>query len=165
MNKTISLFTLLLLVLLSCNDNNQKVTASVEELTQTMLEDPAAIEYYTALYTSLNMFRDGNFPFSEYQSLVIAAEGNHCNIKKEAFNGNINMENFSKHKCFISKITPAFNDKYPMLKDLEINEKKQIALVMYNSINLPTDIEARKVKALDSFNQLSDEEKKIKSNY
>ncbi len=163
MKKTIIYFTLVLLTLASCREDKQEVTTRVdlEKLTNSMLEDPIAIEYYTAVLTSFTMISEGDFTVSEYHSIAEKADKNHCNINKEAFNGNVDMENFSKQKCFISKITPAFRKKYPVLKELNEDERLQISKAMTYSINPPIDIEARKRKTQERFNQLSAEEKKI----
>jgi len=151
------------LMFISCSENNQDdETFNLKEQSELMQQDQVAMDYFEAISLSFKVANESDMGISglrTYQNILEREGGDHCNIKMESFNGNIDLEKYAEVKCYLAKVEKKFRDKYPHLKDMKKSDKAKLFTPLIKSIPLDIDMEIMKKKGEAYYEKLSEEEK------
>lgn len=100
-----------------------------------MLEDPIVADYFSNFTKSMSLSQDENIDVKKYYSILEKEKSTHCNINKEAFEGNLYMEKFAEAKCNHSIKKKKFTDKYTDIKNLNEKDKKELYVYILKQVN------------------------------
>ena len=153
----------LLFIFSSCNQESQERNAiNLTEQSELMMQDPVVTEYFSTMAAMFNLSREGDFTNTSYYAILTKENGDHCSIKKEAFDGNIDMENFAKIKCNLSSLGKKYREKYPEIRKMSRKDKAILLGPIRRKTAMAMTVDPKEAiaHAEKYYNQLSEKEKK-----
>jgi len=125
--KNISLNLLLIFsfCILSCNQDEN--LSSISEKITILEQDPITNEYFKALALLAKTTRELDKDiFESYKKMIGQQNNNPCNIDKEILNGDVDIEKYAKIACRTSELKKVFNSKYPFIRNMKEEERKEL---------------------------------------
>ncbi len=149
-----------LLILVSCDQEDNSQVAQ-DERKEMVKVDPLFTSYLKAMETQSRFTSESQTLDLKEFSKIMKSKNNashSCDIDKQIFGGDADMEHLADLFCITSKASDAFRDKYPFISDMTKEELGDFFKGF--DLSYSRDVEARKAKAM----KLHEEAKKKELN-
>lgn len=118
--------------------NDGPPSIEIQEQAELMSQDTVVTNYFEAMSTTFKISSEnlGLFQLNKYYSLLKEENTNHCDIKKEVFDGNENLEKFAEASCELLKLSEAFIVEYPDFSNMKRADRRAIIRILTEPFTL-----------------------------